>query len=184
MRGGQQKLCVKKYRHWRRLHRHWQVLSFYEAQQPLCPLFACPLGEIHKKEKKRLKRVQPFVDTEAGAAVASAIWTSLSSSLSSDSELDSESEADSSLSDELSFLSFVTPGSGSEDLSSSDSDSLPGSADLGIGFETGLDAASSSSELSSEDSSLELSFGLAMAFAGELLVVEAGTFADFVEAET
>jgi len=118
----------------------------------------------------------PFVDTGAVAAVASAISTSSSSSLSSDSE--PESEADSSLSDEPSFLFLATPGSGSEDSSSSESDSLPESADLGIGFETGLDGAPS--ELSSEDSSLELSSGLAVVFADELLVVGAGTFAGMV----
>jgi hypothetical protein len=97
-----------------------------------------------------------------GACVAaSAISTSSSSPLSSDS----------SLLDELSFLSFVTPGSGSEDSSSSsESDSLAEAAALGADFETGLGGAPS--EPSSEDSSLEPDSGLTTAFAEEALVVE------------
>lgn len=73
--------------------------------------------------------------------------------------------------DELSFLSFVTPGSGSEDSSSSsESDSLAEAAALGADFETGIGGAPS--EPSSEDSSLEPDSGLTKAFAEEVFVVE------------
>jgi hypothetical protein len=110
--------------------------------------------------------------------MASAISTSSSSSSS-----DSDWDVDSSLSDELPFLSFFTPGSGSED--SSESDSLEPSlgafagirlfATFFVGAETSVvtflvgassEAEDSSSDDSSEDSSLDSS--LAAPFAAAL----------------
>ena len=141
----------------------------------------------------------------AWAAVASAISTSSSSSsLSSDSDCDPEADSDSSLSDELSFLSLVTPGSGSE-LSSEDS-----SPELDSGLATtfagevlvvdafvvafvvtGLVGASSEAEDSSSDdssfddasldSSLELYAAAPVPFVGGAFTARAsvGTGLDF-----